>query len=596
MMPRYWLKTICLTIWCAGPALFAHEFYIAPGGSDQNPGTVKAPFKTLERAQQAVRTADRRDPGETVVYLRGGTYNLDKTIEFDAGDSGTETHPVVYRAYPDETPVISGGKKITGWEKTGKLIYSAPTGGMHFRQLYVNGKKALRSRTPNPGQYWRLTRWDIEKQQIIMPQGTLQDWESFDEVEAFIQMLWSISVMRLDTFSTVEDGTALTVKNPERDLIFKRTHPKKLPDQSFHLENAREFIDLPGEWALSRKSGLCYYLPAEGVDMAAAEIIVPRLETLVRIQGTYDNPVRNLRFEGLTFKYSNWKLPGERGYLNVQAGQFNIEPTVNNVQYVGRPAAAVYAACVENLVFKRNIFTKLGATGLDIHYGSRNCEVVGNVFYDIAGTGISHARISDPDVEIHTPYNPEELRDRSVNDWIHNNYIESIGFEYGGTIGILSGWPTAVRIEHNELRNLAYSGISVGWGWTPKPSAMRDNKICANLIDRPMALYTDGGGIYTLSEMPGSLISRNVILNVEESEWTTWKTSSKCYYLDEYSGGITFDQNIEREIAKGVERMRLHFPGVITVTPLFPEQCEEIEAQAGLQPEYRDIKEALNHL
>ncbi|VGO20664.1 right-handed parallel beta-helix repeat-containing protein [Pontiella sulfatireligans] len=584
------MKLNWIIIWvCAAAAQLASgmELYVCPEGADESAGTRDAPFKTIVRAQQAVRLIDKSIPGETVVTLRGGTYLLEQTVVFDARDSGTEQHPVTYRAFSGEVPVISGGRQLTGWKKNGTAMWEAPVGDLDFRQLYVNGTRAPRSRHPNSG-YLRVNRWNDENRTILLPAGSLQEWRNFDEVEIYIQMQWSIAVMRLESFAKAGPDFVLTVNSPERDLVFKRMHPKRKPEQAFHYENAREFIDVPGEWSLSRKEGVCAYLPRDGENMACAEVIVPNLETLFRIQGTLDEPVRHLGFEGLTFMHSNWTLPSHQGYLNVQAGQYSIEPTQDDVQYVGRPPAAVYAACVENLVFKRNVFKKLGAVGLDIHYGSLNNDVVGNVFYDISGSAISHARLSGPDVEIHTPYQPADKRDRCVGDRIRNNYIYSVGFEYGGSVGLLCGYPTAVEIDHNELRNLSYSGISVGWGWTAEPNAMRDNMIRWNLIDQPMKLFNDGAGIYTLSEMPGTLISRNYVTGINKSEWAG-KVSTKCYYLDEHSGGITFDKNYWAA-SSNVERMFFHQPGAIQITPFDKTMYPEIKAQAGLEPEYKDIK------
>jgi hypothetical protein len=566
------------------------ELYVSPDGSDENPGTRAAPFQTLEHVREAARATDKSRPGETVVYLCDGVYTLAETLEFDARDSGTETHPVIYRACPDATPVISGGRRLTGWNKTGQLAWEAPTGELDFRQLYVNGKKALRARFPNLGNYLNLVEWDEETRTIVLPEGSVRDWQDFNQAEIHVQMVWSIAIMRLQAFSTADNGVGLTVTNPERDLVFKREHPRKFPNQSFHFENSREFMDQPGEWSIHLEKGICSYLPRSGEDLNAAEVIVPGLETLVSIVGTLDDPVRCLRFEGLTFMYSNWIRPNHQGYLNLQAGQYTIEPTVKNTQYVGRPPAAVYAAGVQNVVFTRNVFKHLGATGLDIHYGSSHCEVVGNVFYDISGTAVSQARLSDPDVQIHTPYNPRDPRDRCVNDSIHNNYIHSVGFDYGGAVGILCGYTTGVTIDHNELRDLAYSGISVGWGWNPAPNAMRDNLIRKNLIDHPMALFTDGAGIYTLSPMPGSVIARNFVKNMEHPEGATSVHKSKCYYLDERSSGITMDNNYWENIGPRVERFFLHKQGEIHFLPYDQSTFYAVRKEAGLRSEFKNIK------
>lgn len=570
------LFAVAVVLSCA-PAWSA-EFHVSPNGDKE--------YSTIDAARDAARPLCGKEP--VTVWLHGGTYVMNKTIEFDARDSGTVECPVVYKAFPGEVPVVSGGRVLTGWQRDGQVIWKASTHGMEFRQLYVNGKKATRSRWPNLGEYHRLIDWNKPQQTINLKQDDVRDWENFDEVEIYIQMLWSISVMRLESFVDADGHSVLTVQNPERDLVFKRLWPKKIPDQAFHYENAREFIDQPGEWCINRKKGEVYYYSRPGENMQTAEVIVPQVETLLAVKGTLDRPVKYLTFEGITFLHSTWLLPNERGYLNNQAGQYSIEPTVENVQYCGRPSGAVAVVCARNVVFRRNVFKKLGAVGLDLHYGTRDCEVVGNVFYDIAGSGIQHAKFSDPDVEVHLAYNPEDERELCVNDRIHNNYVENIGYEYGGAIGILSGWPVGVQIDHNELRNLSYSGISVGWGWTKEPNAMRDNKIRWNHVDRPMTLFGDGGGIYTLSEMPGSLIASNFVSNVRRSEWALG-ASSKCYFLDEGSGGITMQHNHEH-CGEGIERVRLHVTGEVKFMPKSFSDYQGIILGAGLEPEFEGIK------
>ena len=95
------LLQICLAL----PVL-AQPYYVAPTGSDANPGTLEKPFATIQHAQQAVR----QKPG--AVWLRGGTYYLPEKLVFSAEDSGSQAAPVVYQAYGKEQPVISGGVRL----------------------------------------------------------------------------------------------------------------------------------------------------------------------------------------------------------------------------------------------------------------------------------------------------------------------------------------------------------------------------------------------------------------------------------------------------------------------------------------------------
>ena len=96
---------ILLQLVLALPVL-GQPYYVAPSGSDANPGTLERPFATIQRAQQAVR----QQPGS--IWLRGGTYYLSEKLVFNAEDSGSQAAPVVYQAYGQEQPVISGGVRL----------------------------------------------------------------------------------------------------------------------------------------------------------------------------------------------------------------------------------------------------------------------------------------------------------------------------------------------------------------------------------------------------------------------------------------------------------------------------------------------------
>ena len=130
------------------------EYFVSPNGDDAHVGTKNAPFRTIAKARDAAR-ASKGDEAVTV-YLRGGTYVVSETIEFDSRDSGTAEHPVIYKAYADEEPIVSGGVHLDGWEKDGNVMWKASTNGMEFRQLYVDNAKATRSRWPNEGKFFSM--------------------------------------------------------------------------------------------------------------------------------------------------------------------------------------------------------------------------------------------------------------------------------------------------------------------------------------------------------------------------------------------------------------------------------------------------------
>ena len=455
------LTVISLLVTSAAWADEKLEIYVSPDSLANGNGTKETPFATLEEARDWARTKEY----PVTVYLRGGTYILDNTFELDQRDSN-----VTYKACPGEKPIISGGKTITGWKEHENGIWKAKT-DFNFRQLYVNDKRAVRARTPNKD-FYQILSWDLKNKTICVPAECIKQWNNFDKIEMFIQQVWAESILRLDSFSVEGDTATITVQNPERDILFARPYPRKIKKLSFHFENAYEFLDQPGEWYLDQEENTVYYKPQIGENMETASVIAPYTETLVSIKETLDQPVENVTFEGIRFEYTTWMLPGKTGLLDMQAGMYNVNADKKNNQYVDRQKSAMYVAAAKNITIKNNFFQHIGACAIDLHYGTSKCNVVGNVLEDISGNGIQHAVFSEPDVESHVVYNPKDQREICRQDSICNNYLNGVGVVYLGSVGIAAGWPQELTIEHNEIANAPYSGISVGWGWNNKESAI----------------------------------------------------------------------------------------------------------------------------
>ncbi|MFZ5519042.1 MAG: right-handed parallel beta-helix repeat-containing protein [Candidatus Zhuqueibacterota bacterium] len=560
------------------------HFFIAPNGSDANPGTMKKPFATIGRAQAAVRAATPKMAGDIIVFLRDGHYALAQTIIFDARDSGLNGHAVIYSAYPNESPVVHGGQRIQRWNEAGNGLFSATT-DLNFRQLYVNGERAIRARTPNAGAYHRLKFWDEKHREIIIERELIQPWQRFDRIEMIPHLHWAEAILPLASFETHGPYAHIVVHEPERELVFLRPYPVKSENESFHFENALEFLDEPGEWYLDQSMRTVYYMPRPGEDLTRAEVMAPTLETLVKIAGTVDSPVHNLQFKGITFAYSGWNLPREAGMLTSQAGFYSIKVEPNNVQYFARPPAAVYVAGTHHLRFERNSFTHLGASGLDFHFATQSDIIIGNVFRDISGNGIVLAEFSGPETRHGHMYNPVDEREICTNDTISNNLITQIGRDYPGCCGIACGFPRAVVIEHNEVFDLPYTGISVGWGWQDIDNAMRDNQIRFNHIHHVLQLLCDGGGIYTLSRQPNSVIKENYIHDIYRSQWAVGSRNNGIF-LDQGSDGITVTRNVFRNIQQETIR---HNDTTTIISIKNDTRDQRIIDASGLQPAFRDI-------
>ncbi len=531
------------------PSARAHgTFYVSPTGSDDDTGTEGRPFKTVTRARDAVRKIKPQADGEITVVLRGGSYPIGRTLVFDARDSGPGGHYVVYRAFPGETPVISGGRPIVGWQRDTGKRWKARTDIPNFRQLYVNGRRGVRARggaLPDA----KLHGEDGYQTSLV----EMADWRNPGDIELCYHVVWCHTRCKVERITREGSAAIVTMLQPWFTIARKKEGVQvKLPS---YVENALELLDEPGEWYLDRAERMVYYLPRDGEDMSTAEVIAPVVERLVELRGTLDQPVRNLRFEGLTFAHAGWLRPSEIGHVDVQAnfimgtGKNQLRRkagwTMVHNEHIKSPSNVVCRA-TRGVRFERCTFTRLGSGGIDLEYGAQDNVIAGCRFHDVSGTAI---QIGDVLKDDHHPDDPRKI---VRNNQIVNNTIHDCCVEYTGGVGIFAGVTQATRIAHNHIHHLPYSGISVGWGWgeedagggaahyeqpfrydTPTPA--RDHRIELNHIHHVMQARNDGGGIYTLSNQPGTIIRGNHIHDAVGSPGGI--------YLDEGSGFIEVTGN-----------------------------------------------------
>lgn len=592
---------------------------IEPGFWLSGGGSAERPFATLFQAQLAVRELLRTKgmpEGGIRVVVHGGLYRLAQPLEFVPNDSGTPEKPVVYMAAPGEKPVFSGGVPITGWRKLQKAVAGLPPAAaghvwvaadpeigaapLDFRQLYVNGRKAVRARTPNGDNLRRLVEWDIVNRQAIVDAKDVGAWRSLKRVEMFLQQSWVVSFLRLESIAVEGARARITFQAPERDLVFSHPYPWPRNTDPYYFVNALEFLDEPGEWYLDHKAGLVYYWPRAGEDMATAEVVAPRLETLVRFQGSVDRPVHDIEFRGLAFEDSTWMRPTQFGHVPLQAGQYYEQfayriqggvpeaPTLDNLEWTSRPPAAVYLAGASRIRFERCRFRNTASAALDLHYATRDNQIVGCVFHGIGGNGMQIGRFSEQGLEAHLPYRVSDERELSLNDRVANSYFRDCGNEDWGSTAIAAGYPRGLTIEHNEIVEMPYSGISVGWGWTALENAMRDNKILYNRIHQYMQRLGDGGGIYVLSNQTPSEIRNNYIFALRRSPAGD---PSCMIYLDEGSSGFLVKDNLtDRNVFfrnRNGEGNRWENNG--TEGPLRLKGSPGGEGAAGLEAAFRDL-------
>jgi MYXO-CTERM domain-containing protein len=577
------------------PANAQATYYVSPQGNDCNPGSLAAPFRTLTKARDVVRTVNSAMTGDIVVYLRGGTYPVSNTIAFAAADSGTKGFYVKYLNYPGETPLLTGGQSIGGWTLSdpAKNMWQAAGVTSRFRQLYVNGSKAIRARTPNLGtggtaNFNRITGADQTVPNVQVVSSQVANWNNLTKVEMHLMINWGDAILRLASYSTTGTTAFLKFQSPEAGILSQRPFPILASvKQAYYFENAFEFLDVPGEWYLNETTNTLYYEPRAGEDMANATVVAPMVETLVSVMGTSadTSPAHHIWFQGLAFAHSTYLRPSSFGFLDGQAGQYNVSATAQNQQYVGRPSAGVLVSNANNLWFERNIFSQMAATGLDFNYGTHDDTIVGNVFTDIGGAGVSVGKfVQDETTEFHIAYNPSNASEICTNDTIKDNYITNVTTEIQGACGIACGYPRTIDIEHNEVSDVNYTGISVGFGWTATANAMSGNRINNNDIHDIVKILADGGGIYTLSNQgSGSQMEYNYIHDFQKSQWADY--GDHGLYLDEQTSGYTVSHNV----LVNCPAISTNHPGTNTMSDNAGTLASTISA-AGIEPAYADIK------
>ncbi len=504
------------------------DFFIAPDGDDASEGTVKKPFATLARAQEAVRKLRGEQPDRTtpvVINLRGGTYRITEPIIFTEKDSGNADSPAIYVSYPGEQPVISGGIVIDDWrEEGGFWITALPEvreGDWYFRQLWVNGQRRFRPRFPTEGYLY------IER--AVPTAGTLPNrfqfkngdvhagWHNQEDVELLIFHHWSMS--RLPITDIDENRRIVTLSHG----TWHNRHAALHAGKRYIIENVYEAIR-PGEWYLDRQSGELFYLPLENETHQNTEVVVPRARQLVNFVGGEKFAVGHIELRGIIFEHTLATLP-DRGYCVAQAevgarGTYGRSPLVSAIEATGSVHLTIAGCTIRHV----------GAYAVEFGISSHNNLIRSCEMWDLGAGGI---RIGSNEVY------PEGDARNATSMTVEDCLISHGGRMHPAAAGIWVGHAGNNRIMYNTVHDFYYTGISVGWNWSYGYSPARENIISHNHIyDIGQGRLDDLGGIYTLGVSDGTVISNNRIHDVSRVAYT-----GAGIYLDQSSSGLTIKNN-----------------------------------------------------
>ncbi|MGE5612219.1 MAG: hypothetical protein ACM359_23430, partial [Bacillota bacterium] len=248
-------------------------FYVATDGDDRWSGHLAAPnadrtdgpLASLTAARDALRRARAAgDPGPFTVLVRGGVYRLDSPFILEPLDSGTPEAPVVFAAYPNEHPVFSGGRVLTGFRQNGSLweadIPQVKAGQWYFRQLFVNGQRRQPARSPNSG-YHRIAALlpgpaspnakPVARDKFVFAPGDLKPFARLSDVHVVLMHSWETSIHPLKSVDVASNTVYFAAPLKEWWTIGYWESA-----QRYYVENALELLDQPGEWYLNRETGV----------------------------------------------------------------------------------------------------------------------------------------------------------------------------------------------------------------------------------------------------------------------------------------------------------------------------------------------------
>jgi hypothetical protein len=562
----------------ASQAATMSTLFVSPSG-DGTACSSSVPC-SLAQAQASVRALDGTMTGDIVVRLTAGVYRLSSPLVLGAADSGSNGFTVIWQAAAGA--VLSGGRPVTGWSlhDSATNIYAAPVPvGADSRQLYVDGALAPRAAIGISRSDVRFTSTGMTIANSAL--NYLATLPAQNRIELESQNSFT------DRYAPVQSisGTTITMQQPawNNNNWGYDTLASPFAGGGLQLENSYSFLKNAGQWYLDPQAGQVYYRAPSGWNPASHDIELPRLTSLLQISGSYSSPAHDIAFQGVTFEHTTWLTPSTNiGYADQQSGAFLAQTYAQPSNFLSscqsgcqlfeatrnswnQAPAAVQVSAASNITFTADTFTHLGQVALGIGndsdatasgtgLGASGITVTGGSFTDVSGAGIVVGGIQP------NAHHPAGAAMTNQNITITDNLISGVAKDYKDMAGILSTYVTHADIEHNEVTNLPYDGIDIGWGWGMNDpggsqdyanrgtynyqpiyttaTTLKNTVVNDNRIHGTKKLFHDGGSLYNLSANPGAVFNDNYIYDNQHTVGL---------YLDEGSRYVTLTNNVVQD-------------------------------------------------
>jgi parallel beta-helix repeat protein len=208
--------------------------------------------------------------------------------------------------------------------------------------------------------------------------------------------------------------------------------------------------------------------------------------------------VHNIKFMGITIQYSNWIIPSLCGYLNWSAG-YALHATADY-----KTPGALNLSNANNITIQSCTFRRTAAHAIRALDDTTDCTFTRNTITDTGGGGIYL----------------DLLKSTSTGNVINYNTIQSGGEVYTDAVGIFLVYSPYTTVQHNEISDYGYTGISFGFDLNDSDTAATNIDVSYNKIHDVMKLHDDGGGIQTSGKIPNCTIHDNYIYNMSLSSYS----------------------------------------------------------------------------